>query len=478
MRLQLPAAREATLPSPESGDNMLAMERHHYAVSAMGLNVLPCTLSASIALAGSLAAQNPTVVVLQPVLVSRDAPTTWHAESWLAIDPRDARNLVVAVMTLGDTNRTAVYASLDGGSNWSRAMTEAGVALADSTDDPALTFDQRGNAYFLTRAALMRLRRSADHGRTWDTGVSVPGTPHDRPWLAVDPDSGRILVISKLVTRVFDEQGDADVVALSISDDGARTLSGPRLLLPRAPAGRWLYAVGNIEASRGGVVATTVYQCDMPAPGADRVRCPVYALVSRTPGRSFLQPAEITVVEAFAGESPRFAGKSFGGGRLAIDRSDGRFAGRMYFAWQTIAAGRYQTFVSVSSDTGHTWGDAVRVNDDSTSANQTTAGIAVDGQGNVGVVWYDRRDDPGDLCFRPYFALSTDGGGTWSRNVALSNSSACAEDPDAPAAARRFVNGGDTVGIVGLPTGGFYVAWIGAVRNIWQLFASRIELRR
>jgi hypothetical protein len=60
-----------------------------------------------------------------------------------------------------------------------------------------------------------------------------------------------------------------------------------------------------------------------------------------------------------------------------------------------------------STDGGQTWSIPLRVNDDRTSNDQVFPAVVVNGQGVIGVIWYDRRRDPNNLLIDVYSAKST-----------------------------------------------------------------------
>lgn len=68
------------------------------------------------------------------------------------------------------------------------------------------------------------------------------------------------------------------------------------------------------------------------------------------------------------------------------------------------------------------WTSAKRVNDDLDSNRQRDPDIAIDDRGNLSAVWEDDRDGTSI-----YYARSTDGGDTWSKNVRITDNGF---DPD------------------------------------------------
>jgi len=67
--------------------------------------------------------------ILSTVHISSDSPGTRHAETWLAVNPRNPQNRIVASMTLAPRDGLVVYASTDGGKSWRRAKHGQRAAL-------------------------------------------------------------------------------------------------------------------------------------------------------------------------------------------------------------------------------------------------------------------------------------------------------------------------------------------------------------
>ena len=135
-----------------------------------------------------------------------------------------------------------------------------------------------------------------------------------------------------------------------------------------------------------------------------------------------------------------------------------------------------------SSDAGMTWSPAVRLDPDAGATDASVPTVAVDGRGTVGVAWYDRRADPSDGCYQLFFASSSDGGATFSPEAAVDETPTCpllgSKDAADPVSSEyRFKNGRDTMGLVGLPDGGFQIAWIRQGKSEMQLWSTRIKVQ-
>lgn len=91
--------------------------------------------------------------------------------------------------------------------------------------------------------------------------------------------------------------------------------------------------------------------------------------------------------------------------------------GTVHVAWEDLRDDR-DIRVSTATVSALTFGGSVEVNDDAGSSWQQEPSIAVDGQDNVYIAWYDRRDtDP-----YAYLAKSTNGGQSYGSNVKVSGS--------------------------------------------------------
>ena len=75
-----------------------------------------------------------------------------------------------------------------------------------------------------------------------------------------------------------------------------------------------------------------------------------------------------------------------------------------------------------STDGGQTWSTSVRVNDDpaGTNAWQWFGTMSVAPDGRIDVVWNDTRASGQGQVSELYYASSTDGGQSWSKNVPAS----------------------------------------------------------
>ncbi len=422
--------------------------------------------------------------VVSSVEISADEPLARHVESVLAINPRDPNNLVAASIVFGDAGGVAAYASRDGGRTWSRGIDAAGRKPRSEGLDPAVAFAPDGAAHLLADGESLMAFKSADGGFTWSTGAVVPGRSWDRPWIAGGLGGGaserRLYVTGKMPVTVFGHRAQ-DIVGFSISSDGGTSFPPPRLFLPD-PEKELVNVVNDLVVLPDGRILLTL-QLFPPAALAESPLRGYYATLSSLDlGKSFAPPRRGPSFRTFGHANEGKSLFGLAGSRAAADASGGPRAGRFYLTWVDAIDGFYRVMAASSSDAGMTWSPAVRLDPDAGATDASVPTVAVDGRGTVGVAWYDRRADPSDGCYQLFFASSSDGGATFSPEAAVDETPTCpllgSKDAADPVSSEyRFKNGGDTMGLVGLPDGGFQIAWIRQGKSEMQLWSTRIKVQ-
>ena len=402
------------------------------------------------------------------------------------MNPRNAKNLVSASIVLAESDAIAIYASRDAGRSWSRATQNPGGGTRFPGLDPAVAFDPDGTAYFISidSSAAVAVWRSSDGGFTWSGPSAVPGAGWDRTWIACaesapTTNAERVFVAGKLPVTVFGEIA-RDIVGFSASSDAGATFRFPRLFLPR-PDEDVLNVVSDLLVDTHGRVVLTL---ELFPPGVvhDELLGGSYATIaSEDGGRTFSPPRRGPEFHAYGHAAEGKSLFGLGGAKMAVDRTAGPRRGRLYLAWLDAVEGFYRVRAASSSDGGATWTGPAFVGS-APAADASTPAIAVDGNGTVGVAWYDRRADDMGGCYQLFFAASRDGGASFSPAQALDETPTCPLGPrvssaDPLTSEYRFKNGGDTQGIVGLPGGGFQLAWIRAGAREMQLWSTSVEVR-
>jgi len=238
-------------------------------------------------------------------------------------------------------------------------------------DDPWLAVDATGSAndgniyvswtdLLIAGGTEIRANVSTDGGMTFGTPISV-GFNGEGSQLGVDNAGSAYLVWQ----------------------DNGQVFSGTSLLISRSDDGGKTWGVGGVDQNR----VTPVTRA-----GTDQV-------------------CNGQVVRALFGDIALNHHP-----HIAVDNSGLANDGRLYVVWNDGRRGDADIFLVRSDDQGLTWSQPVRVNQDPSGngADQFFPAISVDNDGDVHVMFYDRRDDPANLAIHVYEASSDDGGGTWT----------------------------------------------------------------
>jgi Neuraminidase (sialidase) len=106
---------------------------------------------------------------------------------------------------------------------------------------------------------------------------------------------------------------------------------------------------------------------------------------------------------------------------IGIDNSTGPNAGSLYVAMYNWTGTYMQVQVVRSKDGGTTWSKPVPVAPSTATHDQFFPWLSVSATGVVGVSWLDRRNDPANLSYQAFAAVSTNGGATFGTNWQLTS---------------------------------------------------------
>jgi hypothetical protein len=245
----------------------------------------------------------------------------------------------------------------------------------------------------------------------------------------------------------------------------------------------WFFLANGVVSNDGTFTALFVeldntknnmsYRTD-PASAPNGVNGALKVVRSRDGGQT-LEPASKIADVYYDRRVPQLSMPS-----LEVDRSAGRFGGRMYVAWpEARTERRTQVFLSYSGDTGRTWSAPRVISDDAAalspgvSPNNFMPMVAVNKNGVVGVCWYDRGDNADNLGYWVRFSASLDGGVTWLPSVRVythANVVNAAEHDN-------HFNSGDTAGLTADADGFFHPLWIDNRTGIHQMWTATVTVR-
>lgn len=430
------------------------------------------------------AAQEASIHLTKPVLVSRGHTDEPHVEPYLAAHPTDPNRLLGAAITFpypdapGGMNESIVagYRSGNAGRSWDR------VELPECRADPWVAFD--GDLAFISclgsDSERIEVYSSPDGGMTWARPTEITaadGHGLDRPVIAIGPSSaegvgplytayGRAIPLVGLSRPRFGP-------SLSTSDDGGASFEAPVFVqhdnLEQQPFDAAVLSDGTL----------VLFFMDFASPDGLLDHRRTWLVRSDDRGRTLSTP--VLVLEQRADEMPW---------SVAIDRSV-RHRDRLYAVvdgfWKRrgVAPGGSPSdpgsglFIMWSDDRGESWSRSSEVTDSPPRSNQETPAIAVNGDGVVGVAWYDTRQDPKGECFDIYFAASMDGGETFLPSARVTPTSSCPRSvPQQRGLASRWSFGGDYSGLAAAADGRFHLLWADSRDGVYQIWSSTATVVR
>lgn len=355
-------------------------------------------------------------------------------ECYIAVNPRDPNNLVAGANDY-QSGGIAAYTSTNGGRSWRSQILRLPFSLRIGSD-PSIAFDSRGDVYYGFVAFNLNARnlptdtgvyvaRSTNRGQSFGEPVAVvqhlrdPGADvEDKPLIAADanpmsPHANNVYVTWTTFIGNIDNIQAIDI-KMARSTDGGRRFSSPLLIrrsetIPQqwpqpvvGPNGEvylvWMSGISyRIARSLDG---GQTFERDRRAAG-------FYLIGTLDPetGRQFLNGGFRVINYPV----------------LAVDTSTSSTRGNLYLVWSDGFNGDADILFTRSTDGGLSWQlPFMRLNDDPlrNGRDQFFPWITVDPtNGDIVVVFYDRRNDRDNLLMDVYLTRSTDGGLTFSPNV-------------------------------------------------------------
>jgi hypothetical protein len=364
------------------------------------------------------------------------------------------------------SQRCVIYVSRDAGSTW-----EATAEIVSRCGDPWVAIGPEGAAYFTALGqAGMVLHRSLDGGTRWLTTAMSLGRSYDHPSMTVGPAAaGATAPVYVYANQGFMRSGrHRQRLSLARSEDqGATAVRLPPLI----PSNLNLNSLAVATTSTGMLVLPFFDFNRPPVPNEEEPprleRARAWLVTSPDRGVTLSEPMLITeMCLPHQGGFPT----------LAVDRSDGQWRDRLYFACR-IAGG---LAVFHSADGGEGWSEPVLVASDSGMESRSVrpaVGMAVSQAGVVGLIWQDRRGDPARRCQHAYFAASADGGTRFSPPVRVSSTPSCPGAMPDSAIAVRFAGGGDYGTIAATADSLFHPVWADGRSGRFQLWTAAIRVR-
>jgi hypothetical protein len=404
------------------------------------------------------------------------------AEDAIAVNPTNPSNIVaMSVLPVGVVGLFEGV-SFDGGLTWTRQIIGAGDNLGNICCDQQLAWDSFGNLWmvylFSGTNGNVPIALSTDGGLTWEKVAEIApakvkghapknssskgngqrGNSPSADQPSISAGAGSVWVSYAVYPSTTIQASGAPVTGFGQFGDFSTPENVPTSFgkgnygdTAVGPDGQVMVIYQDQTNGQGGSRIYTALDPDGLGPAG--FGDPRFFARSRVGGFDYIAAQPDRSVDAEA--------------NLAFDRSGGVHDGRVYAIWtQEVKNESDDTDImfQYSDDDGATWTLPVRLNDDATKNSQFNPAIAVDqATGDVGVGWYDARNDlgaggSGDTESIPnddaqfWATYSTDGGGTFVPNFQMSAGTSNATDT-----ASNFDYGDYTH--AAFQSGSFHMAW-------------------
>lgn len=372
------------------------------------------------------------VVLITPLLSAQPVSADWGPDIQLTDAAGNSEIPAIAVsdnsvhvvwQDMRDGNYEIYYKrSLDGGITWGPDVRLTDAVGNSKSPSIAVSGNTVHVVWFDSRSGPEEIfyRRSTDGGASWmpETRLSsCPGTSGN-PSIAV---TGNVV---HAVWYNNDGAGNVEIYYKRSTDGG--TSWEPDFRLTDCPANSYTPSIA--------VAGDNVHVAWHDSRDGNEE---IYYIRSTDGGTSWGADTRLS----FGAESSCFAA-------IAV------YGNYIHIAWQDYRHGNWEIYYDRSTDGGTTWGGDTRLTNN--GAHSFAPSIAVAGT-NVHVVWEDWRIGWNQKVF---YKHSTDGGGTWSADAKLVNTSRLSSYPSITATPGDYV----------------HVAWqdnSGALYPIWDIFYKR-----
>jgi hypothetical protein len=335
-------------------------------------------------------------------------------EPSICVHPTDGNKMAIGWRqfdTVSSNFRQAGYGyTTNGGASWTfPGVLENNVFRSD----PVLGPDDLGNFFYLSLLSTFfdTMWRSLNGGQNW-TNIA-PATGGDKQWFTIDKTNS---TGHGFQYQFWDYATPYGTREFSRSTDGGFTWMDP-IDIPHSPQWGTPDVDSNGNLFFGGVTPTLdQFWCLRSTNAKNGAVTPIFdqSTVVNLGG----------VIDYMDTINPEgLIGQVF----LAVDRSGTNTNDNVYMLASVKPTG-FTTGSDVmfarSTDSGATFSVPVRVNDDPVNHNKWHwfGTMAVAPNGRIDSVWLDTRNAANNTDSQLFYSSSTDGGKTWSPNVAVSNS--------------------------------------------------------
>jgi hypothetical protein len=328
----------------------------------------------------------------------------FDGEPYIAVNPTNAQNMVVAWMSMLPNGKIYVKTrnSFDGGKTWQSTVTLANAFPQATAADVSLAFNEQGEVFLSFINSNHRLdeggvyiRKSTDGGTIWSDPVEAINInadsgkfPIDRPWLCVDKSDGVFNGRIYLTTVNAKAAGNVSPPFhpyFVCSDDGEAFGELRYLDAPNFWAGNVIRSPMPTPTVASDGKFHAVYSSYVPSQNI----FPRYILAKSSDGGDTFEYFPVYAQTHIVSDT--LAKKGY------LLRSDPSNAEHLAFVFLDEKFGDADVNFTESFDGGETWSEPKRINDDEqgNGVMQDLIWADFDNDGDFAITWRDRRNGDG-----------------------------------------------------------------------------------
>jgi hypothetical protein len=420
-----PARRAAMkIGSPSQGPSLPLSAPGPFNSGAIACSPAPCVLPPTQASEGGALVNTPPI----------------------AANPLNPKQLLVGSNDFNcpGNESSGFHLSADGGSTWTVTCMPAIITedyVYDPAGEPLVGYNGNGDAYIVSTYidneegvyGFIAFEKSND-GVNWSkpkVALSFPASFADEPGFAIDGNPNSPFLNNLYVSaRMIGPPGvqSENQVMVAHSADGGKTWGRSKVEpIQTYPA---FEDFTSLTVGRDGAVYLAWQHCPGTGPDASCQNSKGFIVFSKSVdgGVTWSRPAliaEATIAPApcncGAGVLPNTTDDVFVDNypAIGVDNSDGPNAGNVYVSMYNWTGSYMRVQVVRSTDGGNTWSKPVPVAPAQYTHDQFFPWLSVSSTGLVGVSWLDRRNDPANIDYQAFAAISSDGGMSFGENVQL-----------------------------------------------------------
>lgn len=357
-------------------------------------------------------------------------------ETPIAVNPLNGKQLISGGNDYACTasGYRGFWTSNSGGSKWAGACGKT-YKNSGGDGDPIVGYDLNGNVFQggidNYNGGSISLTSSSDNGNTWNSPVLVlnkSGYFTDKPWLQVDTNANSPNKNDLYISNTMFGSNSATTIYVSHSTDGGATwtnvAASPTASLPH------INQFSDLAIGADGTVYLTYMDCPGGSSTGDcgGTTATMYIQKSTDGGNTWSSQVAIGTAALapdtcgdYYGTLPNTCVRLSNIPSIGIDNSGGTRNGQLYVTDYNWNGANVVVQVTSSTDGGTTWSAPVPVGDSGAKNDQFFPWLTVDASGNVGVSWFDRRNDTNNINYEEFGTWSKDGGNTFATNLQLAD---------------------------------------------------------